>query len=221
MNDIEKIEKLIYQEFETVPFHNLFMLNNQNIFASHLGGTCSDKVLHFREVLKNESINARLHSSFINGYECHRMLSVVVEQQKYFIDVGSGWASTKLFPTFKPVEYSVFGMSFKTEIQQNHILVYHRTDKEYKLMTIIALAEKAEAEILRDINQRFVNKSIYPFQNSLRFSKIIGNDFYFLKANRLRKYNEKEITEKILTLEEIFELIAYTFQFDVSSLRYY
>ncbi|MBA4155427.1 MAG: hypothetical protein C0512_13915, partial [Flavobacterium sp.] len=58
MNRIQKIENLLLKEFETVPFHNLFMLNNKNYVASGLGGTCSDKVLHFKKVLSNSKIES-------------------------------------------------------------------------------------------------------------------------------------------------------------------
>jgi arylamine N-acetyltransferase len=79
--------------------------------------------LHFKKVLADNGIISKLHSAFINGVECHRMLSLEIDKQNYFIDVGSGWASTKLFPAFAPIEYSVYGMTFKTEILQT-ILFY-------------------------------------------------------------------------------------------------
>lgn len=221
MSILFKIESLLYKEFETVPFHNLFMLNNKNIIASNLGGTCSDKVLHFQKVLSNNEIKTTLHSAIINEKECHRMLSVSIENKQYFIEVGSGWPCIKLFPAFDFIDYHVFGMSFKTTLMQDNILLYHKTDNDYKLMLTIPLNEKKEEEIKNDIEKRFEDKSIYPFQNSLRFSKIIENKFFFLKGNRLRIFQEKSISEKVLTKEEIFDLITNTFKFDLAKLEYY
>ena len=80
---IEKVEKLLLHEFKTVPFHNLFMLNSKNIIASPLGGTCSDKGLHFKNILSKNGIDAKLHSAIINGYDCHRMLSLMIRLIKY------------------------------------------------------------------------------------------------------------------------------------------
>lgn len=219
MNKIAFIESLLRKEFETVPFHNLFMLNNKKIVGSILGGTCSDKVLHFRKVLSKNDIESKLHSAIINGHECHRMLSIEVDKKKYFIDVGSGWPSLKLFPSFETVEYSAFGMTFKTELQSDRILLFHKTDKEFKLMITIPLQEKDEKEMLEDIESRFKDKSVYPFRNSLRFSKVINRDFYFLKGNCLRIYNDATITEKSLSIYEISELIKNTFNFDISDLE--
>ena len=216
---IEKIENLLLREFETVPFHNLFMLNDKKIVASGLGGTCSDKVLHFRKVLSENDISSKLHSAFINGAECHRMISVEIDKQKYFIDVGSGWSSTKLFPAFKPTEYSVYGMTFKTELSNDNLLLYHKTGNEFKLMTTIPLATKNEDEILLDIEKRFEDKTVYPFQNGLRFSKIIGNEFYFLKSNCLRIYSKKGVVEKFLSLNDIYKLITSKFNFDLTGLK--
>lgn len=220
MNLIQKIEDLLLTEFETVPFQNLFMLNNKNYVASSIGGTCSDKVLHFKKVLSNKGIESKLHSAIINNKECHRILSINIEKENYFIDVGSGWPSIKLFPEFEAIEYAAYGMSFKTVLNNDNILLYHKTDKEYKLMIKIPFTGKSENEIKNEIDKRFDDKSIYPFHNSLRFSKIINNNFYFLKGNRLRIYNENSITEKTLTLDEINKLITTTFKFDLNNLNY-
>lgn len=218
-NELEKVESLLLREFETVPFHNLFMLNNKKIVASELGGTCSDKVLHFRKVLSDNGISSKLHSAFINGVECHRILTIELDNQRYFVDVGSGWASPKLFPSFKPTEYSVYGMTFKTELSNDNLLLFHKGNDEFKLMTTIPLTAKDEDKILLDIENRFDNKNIYPFHNSLRFSKVIGNEFYFLKGNRLRIYSDSQIVEKTLSLNEIYNLITCKFNFNLTALN--
>ena len=220
MNSIKKIENLILLDFETIPFHNLFMLNNKNILATSLGGTCSDKVLHFKKVLSLNGYESKLHSAIINDKECHRILSIEVNNKLYFVDVGSGWPIIKLIPAFETTEFSVFGMSFKTELYAEKINLYHRAEKDYQLMIVIPLIEKKEEEILKEIESRFDDKSIYPFQNSLRFSKIIDESFYFLKGNRLRIYHQNSMTEKILTLDEISQLIKTTMNFDLTNLKF-
>lgn len=219
IKELEKIESLLLREFETVPFHNIFMLNNKNVVASDLGGTCSDKVLHFKKVLSDNGISSKLHSALINGVECHRMLTVEIDNQNYFIDVGSGWASTKLFPSFKQTEYSFYGMTFKTEFSYDNLLLFHKTNDEFKLMTTIPLKTKSEEQILMDIEARFDDKSVYPFQNSLRFSKVINNEFYFLKGNRLRIFSENQIVEKTLTQNEIYNLITRKLNFNLTDLN--
>jgi arylamine N-acetyltransferase len=219
IKELERIESLLLREFETVPFHNLFMLNNKKIIASDLGGTCSDKVLHFKKVLSDNGVSSKLNSAFINGIECHRMLTVEIDNHNYFIDVGSGWASTKLFPAFKQTEYSVYGMSFKTEFSNDNLLLFHKSSDEFKLMTTIPLKAKEEDKILLDIENRFDNRYIYPFHNSLRFSKVIGKGFYFLKGNRLRIYSESQIVEKTLSLNEIYNLITHKFNFNLTDLN--
>ena len=220
MATLENIEALLLKEFETVPFHNLFMLNNISIAPSILGGTCSDKVLHFKKVLADNGIISNLHSAFINGFECHRMLSVEIEYQTFLIDVGSGWASTKIFPTFVPIEYSVYGMTFKTEIFADNIVLFHKTDNEFKAMVTIPLQTKNEELILEEINNRFADTSIYPFQNSLRFSKVKDKSFYFIKGDTLRIYNQDKQTEVKLSEEEIFNMIQDVFNFDLTNMKF-
>ena len=219
VNELEKIERLLLREFESVPFHNIFMLNDRKVVASDLGGTCSDKVLHFRKVLSDNGITSQLHSSFINGSECHRMLTVEIYSQAYFIDVGSGWPSIKLLPAFQPIAYSVYGMTFKTELVEDNLLLFHKTNGEFKLMVTIPLQSKTESDILLDIENRYANTAVYPFHNSLRFSKVIGSEFYFLKGNQLRIYSESGIVEKSLTPIKIHDLIANDFGFDLTGLR--
>jgi arylamine N-acetyltransferase len=220
MTTLENIEALLLKEFETVPFHNLFMLNNISKAPSTLGGTCSDKVLHFKKVLADNGIISKLHSAFINGVKCHRMLSLEIDKQNYFIDPGSGWASTKLFPAFAPIEYSVYGMTFKTEIFADHILLFHKTDNEFKSKVTIPLKPKAEEIILEEINNRFADTSIYPFQNSLRFSKVIDKSFYFIKGDTLRIYRQDKQTEMKLSQEEIFKMITQVFNFDLTNMKF-
>lgn len=220
VGELEKIENLLLREFENVPFHNLFMLNNKRIVTSDLGGTCSDKVLYFKKVLSENSISSKLHSAFINGAECHRMLTVEIDNKKYFIDCGSGWASPRLFPAFKPIEYSVFGMTFKTKLTADNLLLFHKTNNEFKLMVTIPLVSKPEDEILTDIDNRFNGDIVYPFQNSLRFSKVINNSFYFIKGNRLRIFNADGIKERFLSETEIENLIKDKFNFKLDGLKF-
>lgn len=219
INELEKVENLLLHEFETVPFHNIFMLNDRKIVASGLGGTCSDKVLHFKKVLANNGISSKLHSAFINGLDCHRMLTVELENKKYFIDVGSGWVCPKLFPAFEPIEYSVFGISFKTVLSKENLLLYHKTNGAFKLMTTIVLKPKSEKEILIDIENRYNNSTVYPFQNSLRFSRIIGDEFYFLKGDCLKIYSNNGIVEKYLSQNDIYDLFSREFNFDLTDLK--
>lgn len=211
MNIIEKIESLLLEEFKTVPFHNYFMLNKIENKDLSKGGTCSDRVLHFKAVLDENNIESNLHSSFINNLECHRMLSLVIDKKKYFIDIGSGWPSLKIFPEFKPIEYSVYGMSFKTEVSKTEIIIYHKTKELFKQMIVIPKETKSESEILLDIKNRYQDTSIYPFHNSLRFSMVKDDSFYFIKGNRLRIFNRNRLTEKILDSDRTIDYIRDEF----------
>ena len=212
---MNKIETLLLEEFRTVPFHNIFMLNNLQIVGSSLGGTCSDKVLHFKKVLKKNGIESKLHSAFINDKECHRMLVVEINEKKYFIDPGSGWINPKLYPDFKNVEYDLFGMSYKTELTTKNLFLYHKSSNDYKLTVRIPLKSKPENDILLDIENRYQNKDQYPFKNNFRFTKLIDDAFYFIKGDQLRVYRDSGVKEEILEREEIKNLIQNKFNFNL------
>lgn len=110
-------------------------------------------------------------------------------------------------------------MTFKTELSNDNLLLFHKTNDEFKLMATIPLTAKEEDKILLDIENRFENKNIYPFHNKLRFSKVIGNEFYFLKGNRLRIFSESQTVEKTLTMNEIHNLITHKFNFKLTDLN--
>jgi arylamine N-acetyltransferase len=217
----EEIERLLVQEFKNVPFHNLFMLNDFNCVGTKLGGTCSDKVIHFKKILAENGIESKLHSAFINGIDCHRLLTVEISLKSYFIDVGSGWANTKLIPAFEEIEYDAYGMSYRTELTKSGIRVLHKTDIEYKLMMLIPTVEMNETEILDAIEKRYHNKSIYPFNSSLRFSKLIGDTFYFIKGNQLRKFSSQKFESQQLNKMDLYEWLTQHFEFDLKGLEYY
>lgn len=218
---IKQIEKLLRMDSKRVPFHNIFMLNKIDNKDPRLGGTCSDKVLHFKKILSQNNIKTHLHSSFINGIDCHRMLSVILHKQKFYIDVGSGWPMLKLIPENRPIEYEIFGMLFKTEVIDSNINVYHKTRQEFKKTIVIPKKSKSEDEIMDAIKNRYVDTSIYPFHNSLRYSILKDDAFYFLKKNKLRVFKHLGILEKKLNVQEITAFLQNEFQekIDLKNIR--
>lgn len=222
---IEKIEQLLWQEFAQVPFHNIFMLNNLEEPNKALGGTCSDKALHFQKILCENGIKAKLHSTFIKELECHYMLYVEIKGKKYFIDPGSGWLNPKVIPAFMPVEYSCLNIAYRTKLCSQDLLLFHKInnqDEDFKLMIRIPLKFKPQAQIVADIANRFSSEIDYPFKNSLRFTQLKGNSFYFLRGDLLRIYSENSVKESLLTKEQIRTLLENKFKFSLQNLtRFY
>ena len=185
------------------------MLSDIDLLGTEYGGTCSDKVLHFQKVLSANGIHAQLHSAWINDHRCHRLLTTEIDSQKYFIDVGSGWPILQLIPAFKSIRFSVFGMTFETVQSDEEIHLFHKTKDEFKLMVRIPIESQSESQIIDEINNRFIDKSIYPFEKSIRFSKIADESFVFLKGNRLRTFGSRDFQEQILSEAEILNFLAH------------
>ena len=218
-SELLKIETLIREEFRSVPFHNLFMFNNIEVIGSDKGGTCSDRVLHFRRVLVANGYKVRLHSVFINDVDCHRLLVVEIGRENFLVDVGSGWPSVKPFPMDSPCEYSVYGMTFKTELRDDVLLLYHKIgDGDFRLMERIPLNIVEEDTVYKAVAHRFSGSAVYPFQDSLRFSQVLGDDFYFLKGNVLSVYNEFGVHKTTLSDSDIRTLLEDKFSFRLSGL---
>lgn len=154
-----------------------------------LGGTCSDRTLHFREILLSHNYEVRLHSSFINGKETHRLLKVKVDGHYYFVDVGIGWPTIKPLPISYETEYECCGLYFKSKIYGEEIIVSMKKDDfGYKEMCRIPLVGKSEELILEDINNRYNDVSIYPFSNELRYSIKNNNTFTFVRGEQKFEY---------------------------------
>jgi arylamine N-acetyltransferase len=214
---IDAIEQLMIEHFRSVPFHNLNLLYGQPINEYVLGGTCSDKTLAFLRDIRGIGANAHLHSAFIGGEEIHRLVRVTVNGRDLFADIGNGWPSLKLFPAYKIITYECFGMKYRTEISGDWVRVFHTKQGKESLQMEINVIPRPEAEIREQINTRYSSGIEYPFMNSLRFSLIVGEEFLFLRGNRLECYSEEDFIAVELGSHEIPKIIRSKFGIDVSS----
>lgn len=214
---IEDIEQLLLEHFQTIPFHNLYLLYKQSSDQVISGGTCSDKTLAFLSDISDLGVNAHLHSAFIGGKDIHRLVRVRVKGRDFFADVGNGWPALKMFPANESVTYECFGMKYRTEISGDWIRVFHTKQGKECLQMEINAIPKPEAEIREQINTRYSSGIKYPFMNSLRFSLIVGQEFLFLRDNRLERYSEDGFMATQLNSQEIPEIIKSEFGFDVGS----
>lgn len=184
------IEALMLGKFKTEPFHNLRLLYGNEFQCPLQGGTCSDKTLSFLAAAKLAGFDVSLHSGFINGREIHRLARVRIEDQMFFADVGNGWPALRLFPADREISYRCFGMGFRTELSGPRVCVFHEKNGRESKQLEINTHNRPESEIRADISRRFDSGVVYPFSNSLRFSMIVGNEFLFLRGERLEIYRE-------------------------------
>lgn len=208
-------EKIILESFCNEPFHTLFFLHRikPNNFTE--GGTCSDKVLSTQQQLLKAGFKVRLHSSFIDGKECHRVLKVWIDDKIYFADIGNGWPSIKLFSMDVETQYECFGIQFSTKIYRDHLKIYQTRNNIKRNTVCIPFQSKGEHKIKDDISKRF-DVTSYPFINKFRFSQVIGQSFLFVRDNTLHRYTnsgkEAELVtdrEKALLKEFGFNLKAF------------
>lgn len=209
---VQKIERLLLADYHKTAFHNLMMKMERTDDNLWLGGTCSDKTLYFKAILAAEGIQTQLHIAHIGGIASHRLLTVNLQEKKYFIDAGSGWPCIQLFPAFEDSTYSAFGIEFRAKQTKLDLIVQIKTKNEFKPFMIIPLQEQSQTEIEEAIANRFHPFNIYPFQYGLHLSFVKDDRFYFLKGNQLRIYkNEAGYTEQQLEKDEIEVFIATHF----------
>ena len=187
---VTKLEALMLEKFKTEPFHNLHLLYDSSAQQILPGGTCSDKTLSFLDAASKAGFDVALHSGFIDGREIHRLVRATIGGRRYFADVGNGWPALKLYPADRETSFRCFGMSFRTAIEGQRVLVFHDKRGRESLQLEIDVNGKPEYEILADIQRRFSSDITYPFSNGVRFSLVVGPRFLFLRGDRLEVYEE-------------------------------
>lgn len=197
MTGMNDVLALIDRAFRDEPFHNLNMLYGDEVGGQVPGGTCSDKALSFVLAARNAEIDATLCTAFIGGEEIHRLARLIIDGRVYFADVGNGWPSLLPYPADEAITYERFGMTFRTQVHDDRLTVFHRKEgKEYLQMEIM-LALRPESEIIAEIKNRFNSGTIYPFENRMRFSAIVDEQFRFLRDDKLVIYGESGLQNSI------------------------
>ena len=188
---VQDAEALMLEHFCTEPFHNLHLLFNSGKTLDIPGGTCSDKTLSFLKEARAMGFNAHLHSAYIGGQEIHRLVRMHIGGRIYFADIGNGWPAIKLIPADEPISYQCFGMGYRSEVQNDRISIYHEKQQGRESLQLeIDPIPRLEEDILADIKARYSSGITYPFSNSVRFSLIKGDQFLFLRGNKLEIFHE-------------------------------
>ncbi|WP_260996499.1 arylamine N-acetyltransferase [Thalassolituus hydrocarboniclasticus] len=193
---VDRVHQLMLDECRMVPFHNLFYLGlcHAGGADSPTGGTCSDKVLAFRDRLTAQGIKARLHSAFINGQNCHRVLVLDIDGERYFADVGNGWPSVRLFPADSDSSYLAYGIEFSSYRNGDWLDIYQQKEGRCSLSVRIPLALMDEEQVEQMIQNRFDGSTEYPFDDGIRCAQVLGDAFVFLKRDRLRIFqSDKDV----------------------------
>lgn len=215
-SELRAVETLMLEKFRSEPFHNLNLLYDRPRQSGLKGGTCSDKTLSFLSAAKQAGFDVALHTGFIGGEEIHRLARVSIGGRIFFADVGNGWPALKLYPTDKEIRFRCFGMGFRTEIAGTYVKVFHEKMGKESLQLEINVRGRPEGDIKAEIDRRFSSGITYPFNNSLRFSLVIGECFLFLRGDRLEIYSDQgmQIIEGIKRTD-VHEVILRHFGFDV------
>ncbi|KKO46570.1 hypothetical protein WG68_04515 [Arsukibacterium ikkense] len=212
-------ERILMQQFQSQPFHNLYHLLKVVPINPAYGGTCSDKTKSYLGALEKAGIEGCLHSARIGGKEIHRLVRVVIGNHTYFADVGNGWPAIKLFPADRPVEYNCFGMRYRSEIDHQVMNIFLLKKGIEKLQMQLDLKPKCPVEIQQCIDNRFAADNYYPFSNSLRFSMIVDDRFLFIRDAVLSIYSKKNYEEvPNINQNNIALLVEQYFRFDINAI---
>jgi arylamine N-acetyltransferase len=217
---ISIIEEIILDKFKSEPFHNLYMLFRKKPSSLKYGGTCSDKTLSVMHELNKNGIESKLHTSLFKDQEIHRLLSLNINGEIYFADVGNGWPSTKLFPKNHEIAYEFCGIEFRTKVMNTKIQIFQKRRNFERLTIEIPFRTKPQKEILVAIENRADANIEYPFLTELRFSQIVEDNFLFLRGQTLQIFYKNGSHSDVtgITPEKAFDVIEEYFNFDIKSI---
>ena len=213
---ISEITKLIKENFETVPYHNFWLILGSGLNPSEQGGICTDRNFYFYKTLEKKGFFVKLHSAQINGENIHQLIKIDISGKLFLIDVGLGWAIMKPIPLNSNSKQRSFGLEFKAVIENNQLYLYKVGKDKESLNYTTNISEYNQKQVENEIDNSYDAKISYPFRNSIRFSKVIDNEFYFLKGNILH-YSKNDILYKkqINTWIEFENLFINIFKFDL------
>lgn len=217
MNEnLSKLKKLLLDFYNTVPFHNLWLLEGERKNKDEsLGGTCTDKTLYFHKIISQEGFYFRLHNAFINNEPCHRVLLGNFDGKNCLLDVGDGAPLIEPFFFNENKEHSFFGFDYIQKSDDNLFELFIMKPNGPSLSFFATNEIIPEHIIHKKIIEDFQNTSINPFHITLRFSKVVGNKFYRIENNILKIGSEKGIEKKeIISLSELEILFKNIFQFN-------
>lgn len=182
----EQIEKDMFEYVEKYPFHNLFLLYMQNKSIPKLGGTCSDRTKHFKEILENKyrNLDVKLHIASINNKDTHTILRIIIDKEIYFCDVGMGFPITKLLACHKEIKFISHGISFRTVMNDTNIKVFideQDKDGEKEIMTINSTPQSQEYT-KRNIDNRMAYIKDLALGKKLRYFFIDNGKFYKIEG---------------------------------------
>jgi len=212
-----KLLKIVKNDFENVPYHNFWMILNKGLKASELGGICSDKALYLNRTLKFHNFDTVLYSAFIDGKGLHKINKVKIGSDSYFVDTGLGWPILTPIPINKEIIIRNYGLSFRTLIENNKLNILRISNNNEKLNYTILLDKNDETLVINELNDSY-NKDIkYPFRNSIRFSQVIDEEFYFLKGNKFYySVKNKLFTRNINKWNDFYDIFNNIFNFNLN-----
>jgi len=212
-------ESILLEKFRLEPFHNLYRLYEIEPQSQRLGGTCSDKTLSYLTEINASGLSGFLHTARIGDQECHRLARLEIQGASYFADIGNGWPSIRLYPSHQSIEYSCFGMRFRSEISGSKIQIFHTRNGKESLQMQFDMNPQSQKAIDDQILNRFNSGTSYPFDQGLRFSMIVGPKFLFLRDTTLEIYSETGF-ERIdgIRASDIHDVIWRYYNIDINTI---
>jgi arylamine N-acetyltransferase len=213
---MKKLLEIIKENYKTIPYHNFWLILQKEYNPTNQGGICTDKnYFLYKELFKN-GYSVKLHSAKINSQNIHQLIKIEIDKQDFLIDTGLGFPIMKPIPLFENAHFTDYGYNFKTEISDNELCLYRLVNNKQVLNYTTNVTEYNQNIVYMEFQNSYGVNIDYPFRNSIRFSKIVDNEFYFLKGKKLYFSESNKLLEREITYWTEFDFIfEKIFKFDL------
>ena len=217
---LTELTKIIKSSYEEIPYHNFWYIIRKGFSIDNFGGICTDKSFNLYKLLLSKGYSVSLHSAKINGESTHQLIFLEFEKQNYLIDVGLGWPIMVPIPLFENSKFKAFGVEYESNIIEGNLHLFRLKDDKQIPIYITSNNKLNHSSVMNEFEFSYDESINYPFKKSIRFSKIVNGEFYFLHGDMLFFSNKGILSSKHISSLDMFEkLFEELFLFDVNIAR--
>lgn len=214
--------RLVESWLFSIPFHNLDLLisespRDQDEAALNClngrGGGCHVHAAGFCAFIQSLGFSASLAAATIGAPEDHLIVTVLIDDERYWVDVGNGQPYIQPFPSSKPLVLSHLGWTLRTTPVESGIRLERTSVDQPQWRTVYTTSDvdKKWKDFSDAIERHHTESGFGPFLTGLRVVDIGPNQMRTLRDDILTEYSDRCFQKSRLQNEETIAEIAAEF----------
>lgn len=214
--------RLVRNWLFTIPFHNLDLLIGESPreeeeatarCLSGRGGGCHVHAAGFYALVQSLGFSASLASATISSPEDHLLVTVLIDDERYWIDVGNGQPYLQPFPSSRSTNFSHLGWTIRTTPVESGIRLERTSVDQPQWRTVYTTtdANKRWEDFSDAIERHHTESGFGPFLTGLRAVDIGMSRMRTLRNEILTEYDDDGFHKTPLPDEKAIAAMAAQF----------